>query len=75
MTITTTTGITEAEVLPGIRAYAQDGRIVVEGAGREPVDIYDITGRRMGLATTQVYSRGVYLVKVGTRPVIKVVVR
>lgn len=73
--IDTTTGITEAEVLPGIRAYAQDGRIVVEGAGSEPIRIYDITGRLIATAAdSRPYRKGIYLVKVGPHPALKVVV-
>ena len=50
-----------------------DGRLVIENADGEPVQLFDITGRL--LATTHSpLPTGVYMVKVGSRPAQKIVV-
>lgn len=54
-----------------VRIYAQNGRIIVDGADGEVVRIYDITGRSV---RNEALPRGVYLVKIGNSPAKKVVV-
>ena len=74
--VDTTTGIPDAgESTTGINVYAQGDRIVVEGAGREPIRIYDVAGRLIATTGSRPFNRGVYLVQVGTRPALKVAVR
>ena len=55
-----------------IKVYARDGRIVVEGAEGEAVQVFDIMGRPINPEHT--IDTGIYLVKVGNRPSQKVVV-
>jgi len=53
------------------------GRIVVDGADGETVQVYDMVGRLTQTfkhSSTQPVPNGVYLVKVGNRPAQKVVV-
>ncbi len=60
-----------------INIYTLGGRIIVEGDEGETVRIYDITGRLIQTfkqSSNQAIPSGVYLVKVGTRPLQKVVV-
>lgn len=54
-----------------VRIYAQNGRIIVDGADGEVVRIYDITGRSV---LNNCLHAGVYLVIVGDRTTKKVVV-
>lgn len=63
-------GIEEHDVSP-IRIHAENGRIVVDGAEDETVQVFDLTGRYV---RNEVLAAGVYLVKVGTRPAQKVAV-
>lgn len=55
----------------GIRVYAVNGQIVVDGIGEERILIYDIVGRNVH---NESLPRGVYMVKVGDNPARKVVV-
>ena len=55
-----------------ISAYVHDGHIVVTGAEGESVQVFDITGRPVN-GHSQLPT-GVYMVKVGTLPIRKVVV-
>ena len=54
-----------------VRIYAQNGRIIVDGAEGETVRIFDITGRSV---RNEALPTGVYLVKIGDCPAKKVVV-
>lgn len=54
-----------------IKVYSLDGRIVVEGANGETVQVFDMTGREM--INTQLPT-GLYLVRIGFRPTRKVAV-
>ena len=56
--------------LDGIKVYAQEGRIVVEGTSDE-VKVYDIKGCQVD---NKGLSAGVYMVKVGAMPAKKVLV-
>ncbi len=66
----------------GIKIYARDGRIEIEGADGETVMFYDAMGREIseklkvesGKISHVVPASGVYLVKVGNHPARKVVV-
>ena len=53
--------------------YVRDGRIVVEGAGGEPVRVYDIMGRPLP-ATGYQLPAGIYIVRVGDAPARRVAV-
>ena len=55
--------------LPAV--YAQNGRIIVEGADGETVHIFDITGRSV---RNEALHTGVYIVKVDDHPARKIVV-
>ena len=63
-------GIGDPDV-ESINIYTLGGRIIVEGDEGETVCIFDITGRSV---RNNSLPAGVYLVKVGTRPLQKVVV-
>ena len=63
-------GIGDPDV-ENINIYTLGGRIIVEGAEGETVQIFDITGRSV---RNEALSTGIYMVKVGTRPLQKVVV-
>lgn len=63
-------GIDDPDV-ENINIYTLGGRIVVEGAEGEAVQIFDITGRSV---RNEALHTGVYIVKVGDRPARKVVV-
>ena len=57
--------------------YVRDGRIVVDGADGETVQVYDMMGREtqsFKQSSNQALASGVYLVQVGTSPARKVVV-
>ena len=54
-----------------VNIYVRDGRIVVDGAEGEPVQVYDMMGRSV---SNQALPSGVYMVNVGTYPARKVVV-
>jgi hypothetical protein len=54
-----------------IRVFARDGRIVVEGADREEVHVYDMTGR---LVSDCSLPTGIYIVRIGNRPAQKVII-
>ena len=60
------------------KVYALDGRIVVDGANSETVQVYDIMGRQLSSFTSRLspvtFPSGVYVVKVGSRAARKVVV-
>jgi hypothetical protein len=64
------TGIDDLDVM-GYRLWVMDGRIIVEGADGETVNVYDLTGRSV---LNNNLPTGVYLVKIGDRPAQKVVV-
>ncbi len=57
-----------------IRIYTLEGRIVVGGADGEIVQIYNMMGRIIP-SVHQTLSSGIYLVRVGNRPAMKVVIR
>ncbi|MBQ6277269.1 MAG: C10 family peptidase [Bacteroidales bacterium] len=63
-------GIDETDT-DNIRIYSLDGCIIVKDAEGETVTIYDMTGR---IVQDCGLSNGVYMVKVGNRPIRKVVV-
>lgn len=64
-------GSIDAPEADDLKVYTQAGRVVVEGAEGEAVQVFDITGRHRHNNTL---PSGVYLVKVGHRPACKVVV-
>lgn len=55
----------------GISIYARNGRIVVEGADGECVQVFDMKGQQVPTASYSLPT-GIYLVKVGNRPVQKI---
>ena len=60
-----------------IKVYSRGDRIVVEGADGETLHIYDMMGREIQAfkqSSNQVLPTGVYMVKVGDRPALKVAV-
>ena len=60
-----------------ILVYVRDGRIIVEGADGETVQVFDTLGRLLQTfkqASAQALPTGVYMVRVGARPARKVVV-
>ena len=63
-------GIDDIEA-DGIKIYAEDGRIMVSGAERMTMRVYDMMGREV---RNENLVGGVYLVKVGDLPAKKVVV-
>ena len=64
------TGIDELERADvPVRITVRDGRIIVDGAEGEPVNVYDMMGRPV---SNQALPTGVYLVKVGDRSAQKV---
>ena len=65
-----TEGISEVEA-NGLRIHAEGGRIVVEGAEGMEVKVYDVKGSQVG---TRDLPAGVYMVRIGTLPVRKVVI-
>jgi len=68
-----TEGIDDLEVM-GYRLWVKDGRIRVEGAEGETVQVFDVMGRMISTADETSVLPGVYLVKIGDRPAQKVVV-
>ena len=66
-------GIEDLEVL-GYRVWVMDGRIIVDGAAGETVQIFDMMGRLVTADAAGRVSPGVYIVKVGARPAKKVIV-
>lgn len=68
----TSAGIGDVEV-DGIRVYAREGHIVVDGAQGENVSVYDMMGRQLNTGC-QALNAGVYMVKIGQRPARKIVV-
>lgn len=65
-----TEGIDEADNCD-FRIHPHEGRIIVEGAEDEEVKVYDMMGRSILNGNL---PKGVYMVKIGTRPARKVVV-
>lgn len=65
-------GIDEVET-DEIMVYARNGRIIVEGAEGETVNVFDVNGRQISPSDAGL-AAGVYLVKVGSYPTKKVVV-
>ena len=60
-----------------IQVYTHDGRIVVEGAADETVQVFDMAGRLTQTfrhSSNQAIPMGVYLVKVGQHPAKKVII-
>ena len=55
----------------GLKVYTHTGRIIVEGAEGETVQVFDAVGRSL---RNEALPAGLYLVKVGDRPARKVVV-
>lgn len=71
-----TQGIDDIDVAPAV-VYANEGRILVENDFGDEVAVYDIVGHQVDggrKSSFDIPSSGVYMVKVGNRPVIKVVV-
>ena len=67
----------------GVNVYTADGRIVVDGAEGMPVEVYDVTGRKVAASAAasgmpvcrfEMPAAGVYLVKVGDLPARRIVV-
>ena len=56
-----------------VRVYSCNGRIIVEGADGESVDVYDMAGRHIEQQSAT-FPEGVYLVKIGNSPARKVTV-
>lgn len=54
-----------------IKVYSLDGRILVEGADGEEVQVFDMMGRTIH---NEALPTGIYMVKVGDRPAQKVIV-
>lgn len=73
----TTQGISEIDA-SSIMVYASDGHIIVRGAEGMEVRVFDVVGREVTQpirnGETPMLPKGVYLVKVGTLPLRKVVV-
>ena len=65
-----TEGIGEIQT-EGVKVYARNGRIVVEGTADETVRVFDIVGRPV---RGQELKTGVYIVKIGLRTAKKIVV-
>lgn len=57
-----------------IKVYSLGGRIIIEGADGEKVRIFDMLGRPLDTKHLTL-NTGVYLVRVGNRPAVKVVLR
>jgi hypothetical protein len=60
-----------------IKVYARDGRVVVEGADGQQVNVFDLMGRKIQAikqSSSQALPTGVYMVKVGNYPARKVAV-
>ena len=57
-----------------IKIYARNGRIVVDGADGENVQVFNMNGQEIP-ATQNLLPNGIYLVKVANRPAQKVSVR
>lgn len=62
-----------------IKVYSHSGRIIIEGADGETVRIFDLTGRSVSRYTAGpsdhgTLPKGIYLVRIGERPALKVVV-
>lgn len=55
-----------------IKIYARGGRIIVEGADSECVQVFNMKGQQ--IPATESLSAGIYMVKVGNRPTRKIVV-
>lgn len=72
-----TQGIDNPET-DNVKVCARDGRIIVDGAHGEAVQVYDIMGRQLTSFATHLspvaLPTGVYMVKIGDRPACKVVV-
>lgn len=71
------TGIESVDSFADINIYANHGRIVVEGADSESVQVFDMVGRLVQTfkqSSNQAIPTGIYLVKVGDRQARKVVV-
>ena len=54
-----------------IHIYVTDGHIVIEGAQKEPITVYDMLGRPVD---NQALPAGIYMVRVGELPARKVAV-
>lgn len=55
-----------------IRVYVEDGRILVDGAEDEVIRVFDVIGR---IVHNDALPAGIYMIKIGNRPVRKVVVK
>jgi hypothetical protein len=73
-------GIDDNEGILEATVYAQEGQIVVEGAGNSTVVLYDVTGRRLAVKHSDnaplrfdIAVSGTYLVKVGNAPAKRIV--
>lgn len=66
-----TQGIASVDDASPVVIRVRDGRIVIEGADGEPIQLFDITGRNV---RNETLPSGVYMVKVGSRPAQKIVV-
>lgn len=59
----------------GVKVYAAEGRIIVEGYEGETVQVYDLMGRKVSTGNPrQVYPDGIYLVRIGDSLTQRVVV-
>ena len=56
-----------------IKVYSHGGRIVVEGADGEKVQVFDIMGRKLNTKHLTL-NTGIYLVRIGDRPAHKVAI-
>ena len=65
-------GIDELET-NGINISVDDGRIIVDGAEGETVQVFDLEGRQLNTEHTTLHP-GIYMVKVGNRAAQKVIV-
>jgi hypothetical protein len=54
-----------------IHIYSHDGHIIVEGVDSKLVNVFNITGR---IVHNEALPNGIYLVKVGNRPALKIII-
>ena len=70
-------GINEADA-DNLRIYSRDGRIIVEGAEGETVQVFDMAGRLTRTfrnSSNQALPTGVYIVKAGQHPAKKLIIK
>ena len=76
-------GIEPAGDQPGYVIMSQHQRITIQGAENQPIDIYDLLGRRIASAnsrhaanaTFQLPASGIYIVCIGHEKPVKLLIR